>query len=179
MTRHVWFLSVSALLLTACGRKAIEEGTCTDDDDANFALCIQAGCSAYKSTDATGMDSCDGAIDILAQAGSGSCSFSGSGSCEVICDCGDGDFGGGDEGAGSTGGSSGGSTGSGSSGGSTVDMCDAVCSDLWPCIWGDAHATVDCSTCDGWSDALVECLYDCGTSCDCAESDCGMTVLGG
>ena len=174
MTRAPLLLLGAALLSLGCGRKAIDEGTCTEQDDANFALCIEADCTAYKSNDASGLASCDGAIDVLAQAGSGSCAFSGSGSCEVICDCGDGDFG-------SDGGSSssGGSTGGGSTGASTAGLCDDICDDLWPCIWGDTHASVDCSTCESWNDPLIECLHDCGSSCGCAESECGMTVLGG
>ena len=179
-TRTQWGrLAVAACLsvvVGGCARKAIEEGTCTDADDDNFALCIAAGCSAYKSNDATGMDSCDGSIDVLSQAGSGACSFSGSGACEIVCECGE-DV---DDGGGGAGSSDGGSSGGGSSsGGSTSAMCDDICDDLWPCIWGDTHASVDCSTCDTWNDPLIECLHDCGTSCGCAESDCGMTVLGG
>ena len=231
---------MAALVLSACSGKAIEEGTCTDDDDANFALCIEAGCSAYKSNEASGYSSCEGSLDTLSQTGSGACSFSGSGECEVVCSCSgggsdssddagsDGGSSGGDassgsssggassggsssggsssgdagsDGSGSTGGDGAGtgsssdgsgsdgddagSGGSGSTGGdssgapSADEMCDAVCADLWPCIWGELYDSVDCSTCDTWSESLVECLYDCEDSCSCAEADCGMTVLGG
>ncbi len=231
-------LLLAALLTSACARKAIEEGTCTEDDDANFALCIEANCSAYKSNEATAFSACEGSLDVIAQSGSGECSFSGSGECEVVCTCsnggtdsagGSGSDGSGSGGSGSGGSGSGGSGGSGSDGSGSGDsgsdgsgsdgsdgsdgsgsgdsgsdgsgsgdsgsdgsgsdgsgsddpsneeLCDAVCTDLWPCIWGDLHATVDCTTCDTWGDALIECLYECEDSCSCAVDDCGMAVLG-
>ena len=98
----------------------------------------------------------------------------------------DGSSGGSSSGGSSSGGSSSGDGSSGSGDGSSGSdypsssvMCDEICDALWPCIWGDLHTSVDCGTCSSWNDPLIECLYDCGGSCSCAENDCGMTVVGG
>jgi hypothetical protein len=73
----------------ACSNKAIEAGTC--GDETLIALqesCIGIpGCSSSGSQEASGLDSCGLAVNVLTQSGSGACAFEGQGSCAVACDC--------------------------------------------------------------------------------------------
>jgi len=87
------FQSVGLLLvglhsLSCNSKKAIEEGTCSDEDDDLFEACIDQGCSASKTNSADGYDNCDvdGSGGLSISAG-GSCAAEGSGSCVIVCDC--------------------------------------------------------------------------------------------
>ena len=81
-------LFVCAHLVSCVSQKAINEGTCSDEDDALFETCVDQGCSASKANSADGYDSCDvdgsGGLSISAGA---SCATEGSGSCVIVCDC--------------------------------------------------------------------------------------------
>lgn len=85
-TRFAFFLLIS---LGACAsNKAIEEGTCGDDELIQLQeQCLQFGCSYESSKSATGLDSCAAEGDLIQQSGSATCALEGSGSCSIACTC--------------------------------------------------------------------------------------------
>lgn len=80
-------------LLIACSSKTIPEAAqCGEMEQDIFLSCLDAQCSASYQQSLAGTDACavDGSTNTISVEASGSCGFSSSGSCFVICDCPDG-----------------------------------------------------------------------------------------
>ena len=80
------FLSI----LIACSSKTIPEAAqCGEMEQDIFLSCLDAQCSASYQQSLAGTDACavDGSTNTISVEASGSCGFSSSGSCFVICDC--------------------------------------------------------------------------------------------
>ena len=86
--RVLAMFSIWSTLGACASTKAIEAGTCGDDELLQLQqVCIQSGCSYESSKSATGMDSCAGDADVGSQTGSAECAMQGSGSCSIVCSC--------------------------------------------------------------------------------------------
>lgn len=77
-------------LLIACSSKTIPEAAqCGDMEKGIFLSCLDTDCSASYQQSLAGTDACavDGKTNTISIEAAGSCGFSSSGSCFVICDC--------------------------------------------------------------------------------------------
>lgn len=81
---------LTLLLLSACNtQKVVENAQCSDLEQDMFLTCIAAGCSASYEQSINGTDACslEGGGSVVSVEAGGSCAFTSSGSCFVICDC--------------------------------------------------------------------------------------------
>lgn len=76
------------LVVMACASsKAVEEGSCNAAELRSLLeVCLSYDGDFQGETDASGLEDCDIAIDVLLQNGGGACRIQGEGSCEVACD---------------------------------------------------------------------------------------------
>lgn len=82
------FLLVSMLM--ACNSQAVTKAAqCGDMEQEMFLSCLSTDCSASYQQDLAGTDACtvDGSTSTFSVDAGGSCGFSSSGSCYVICSC--------------------------------------------------------------------------------------------
>jgi len=80
-------------MFTACNSKqAIEGSECSDAEQGLFLACIESGCSAEYTQSLEGADACsvEGEGSYVSIGAGAECGFSSSGSCYVVCDCGEG-----------------------------------------------------------------------------------------
>lgn len=74
----------------ACNSQAVTKAAqCGDMEQEMFLSCLSTGCSASYQQDLAGTDACtvDGSTSTFSVDAGGSCGFSSSGSCYVICSC--------------------------------------------------------------------------------------------